>query len=221
MKKLTVVYCRVSSKNQSLERQEHGLSHSATILGGLKTQADRVYSEKVSGAVKFSERTEGKKLLDAVSNGEIGTIHFTELSRVGRNTIDVLTTMQFFAEHRVQVIIAKENIRLLTDAGEIDTVSNMIMTVLGCVAQMERQTIRERTKEGIAIARIKGKYLGRKVGTVESRDKFLSKPQSVKAMKLLRDNLSITHVSKILKASPITISKVRRMIVDKNGVFAP
>ena len=123
--------------------------------------------------------------------------------------------------HRGQYIIAKENIRLLTDAGEIDTVSNMIMTVLGCVAQMERQTIRERTKEGIALARIKGKYLGRKVGTVESRDKFLSKPQSVKAMKLLRDNLSVTHVSKILNASPITISKVRRMIVDKNGVFAP
>lgn len=203
-KKLTVSYSRVSSASQNLDRQTEGFS--------AKQQFDRTYVDKVSGIVPFAERPSGARLLDDCREGMIGEIHFHELSRLGRDTLDILATVQSFVKMGVQVIVAKEGIRLLDDNGKLNPTASIIIAVLSALAGIERQNIRERQLEGIAIAKAKGLYAGRRHGTRESPEKFLSKPRSQQILKLLSEDYPVCHVAKLLDVSHTTVTKVKRLM---------
>ena len=201
--KLVVCYSRVSSVSQNLDRQSEGFS--------AKQKFDRTYADKVSGIVPFAERPSGARLLDDCRKGLIGEVHFWELSRLGRDTLDILQTVRFFEEHQVQVRVLKEGITLLDANGKVSATATIIVAVLSALASIERQNIKERQLEGIALAKLKGRYVGRKHGTTESADKFLAKPKSKEIAKLLDADYPVAHIAKVLEVSTTTVVKVNKL----------
>ena len=202
-KNLIVCYSRVSSVGQNLDRQKEGFAATQKF--------DRTYTDKISGIVPFADRPNGSRLLDDCKNGIIDEVHFWELSRLGRDTFDVLSTIQFFVKAGIQVIIAKEGIRLLDLSGKLNPTASIIIAVMSALAGIERNNIRERQLEGIAIAKAQGRYVGRRHGTTEDAAKFLSKPKSLQIAKMLADDYPVIHVAKLLGVSTTTVVKVKRL----------
>ena len=203
-KKLVVSYERVSSVNQNLDRQTHGLNQIREF--------DRTYQDKVSGAICFSERPSGKRLMDDIAKGIIDTIYFWECSRLGRDVADIHNTLKYFIQHNVQVYIHKEGIRLLNDDGTPNQTAQLVLSVMAALSDIERQNIRERMMQGIALAKVQGKYIGRRKGTTEPIDKFLAKPKTKKIIEMMNEGYPKTHVARILGVSVNTITKVERAI---------
>ena len=213
MQKLTVSYARVSSLTQSTQRQIDGFASCTAILGDsgrLKQTFDRQYEDKCSGSIKFGERQGGKRLLDDCRKGMIREIHFWEISRLGRDALDIAHTINEFVELGIQVIIKKEGIQLLDEQGKVNATAQIIIAVLSVLSQIERVNILERQAEGIAAARARGAFIGRKAGTEESNEKFLGKSKSQKIMRFLREEKKITHVALLAGCSTATVYKVKR-----------
>ena len=89
----------------------------------------------------------------------------------------------------------------------------MIISILGVVGEMERNAIKERTREGITIAKLKGKFLGRAKGSTEDTLSFLSKPKNKKAVDLLKKGYTTTEVSKIVSLSYNSVSKISKLSI--------
>lgn len=201
--RLTVAYSRVSSVTQNLDRQTYGLESLRSF--------ERTYEDKVSGTVPFSERPAGRRLVNDVEKGMIGEVYVWEVSRIGRDLPDIHRTLQFFVERNVQVVIHKEGIKLLNDDGSVNATAQLVLSVMAALAQIERQNIRERMLQGVHLARLQGKYIGRRSGTKESAERFLKKPKSVRIVALLEEGYGVTHIAKILGVSTTTIGKVKRL----------
>jgi DNA invertase Pin-like site-specific DNA recombinase len=203
--KLVVQYTRVSTHQQSTLRQKG-------VGIGLKS-FQKVYEDKgVSGSIPFTERPQGRVLLEDARKGLIGEIHVVSVDRLGRNIQDIHHTIGLFTNLKVCIVIEKEGIRTLNQDGTRNHTGDMVLSVMACVAQMEKDIIVDRVKQGIAVARAVGRYSGRKKGTTESTYKFLNKPKSKKIVEMLDEGLyPISHISKILGVSRMSVYKVQRL----------
>jgi DNA invertase Pin-like site-specific DNA recombinase len=198
-----VGYVRVSTVDQKTDRQLVGLEDK-----GL----NHIYSDKVSGSVAFGDRPSGRRLLRDVEQGKIDEIHFWSVDRVGRDIKDITNVLHGFMERGVQVVIHKEGLRLLTPDGKPNPTSTLVLSVMTAIAQIERIAIRERAAEGLAVARAKGRLIGRKKGTTETRDKFLAKPKSMLIRRYLEKGHTIVETSKLAGCSTTTCVKVKRLM---------
>ncbi|HKM74153.1 MAG TPA: recombinase family protein, partial [Stellaceae bacterium] len=148
------LYCRVSTADQSCDRQERDLRAFAKRSG---FEIVGVYKEKASGAK--TDRIERKKVMALAQAREIDAILVTELSRWGRSTIDLVQTLQSLQAWDVSVFaVTGLQFDLSTPHGK------MIASVMAALAEFERDLIRERIKSGIAAAKARGKRLGRQPG---------------------------------------------------------
>lgn len=138
-----VGYVRVSSLDQNPERQ---LEH---------VQVDRVFTDKASG--KDTQRPELERLLGFVREGDTVVVH--SMDRLARNLDDLRRTVQTLSQRGVRVEFTKES---LTFTGEDSPMANLMLSVMGAFAEFERALIRERQREGIALAKKRGAYRGRK-----------------------------------------------------------
>ncbi|MGV8949430.1 MAG: recombinase family protein [Candidatus Paracaedibacter sp.] len=136
-------YVRVSSFEQNTDRQLEGI------------KADRIFIEKVSG--KDANRPQLKELLNYIRDGDTLIVH--SLDRLARNLDDLRRLVQTLTAKDVKVQFLKEN---LTFTGEDSPMSNLLLSVMGAFAEFERALIRERQLEGIALAKKRGAYKGRK-----------------------------------------------------------
>jgi DNA invertase Pin-like site-specific DNA recombinase len=136
-------YVRVSSYDQNPERQ---LEH---------LRADRVFTDKASG--KDAERPQLQALLQYARDGDTIVVH--SMDRLARNIDDLRRIVLEQARRGIKVEFVKEN---LSFTGEDSPMSNLMLSVLGAVAQFERDLIKERQREGIALAKQRGAYKGRK-----------------------------------------------------------
>lgn len=119
-------------------------------------------------------------VIDALRNGE-----FTELVLVvhslhspGRDLLDILQTIEVFNEEGVPIYLRSEGLRTLNADGKPNPTAKMVISILEAVAEIERAQIRERQMEGIAVAKAKSKYVGRRPESVEGRKSFLAKPRT-------------------------------------------
>lgn len=140
----TVAYVRVSSVMQNEARQLETLSG-----------ASRVFTDKVSG--KSTERPALAEMLAYVREGD--TVRVASLDRLARNMRDMLALVEALTDKGVTVEFVKEN---LTFNGQDSAMSKMLLGIFASISEWERATIRERQAEGIAIAKSKGVYKGRK-----------------------------------------------------------
>ena len=158
-------YARVSSLDQKTDLQ-------LTSIEGMKVLEDRC-----SGSIPFQDRPAGRMGVDTMNTGDLEELVVHSLDRLGRDLLDILKTIELFTEHGVPIVIQKEGLRTLDDDGNQNPTSRLVISVLGVVAEMERAQIRERQLEGIALAKARGAYVGRRPGSVEGRAKFLGKPR--------------------------------------------
>ena len=139
-----IAYIRVSTVEQNTDSQKALLE---------KYNIDMPFEEKVSGKNR-EDRTELKAMLNYVRKGD--TVYVKDLSRLARNTKDLLDIVALLEEKGVTLFSIKENIDTSTHIGKL------MLTFLGAIYQFERDNLLERQKDGIAIAKMKGKYKGRK-----------------------------------------------------------
>jgi len=177
-----------------------------------------LFDKGVSGKIPFSERTEGNKLTQLVNDGKVSEVVVEELSRLGRNTIDTLTTLKFFEDNGVNVVVkSMGNLQSMVNEKK-NPIWNLITSVMSSLYELERENILERTEMGRKMYVMNGGKLGRKVGTTENRSDFLKKEKTQKIVSLLEKGKSVRDISGRLGVSTKTVVKVRKYI-DTNGVL--
>lgn len=145
---MNVAYVRVSTVEQNEQRQIEALK---------KHQIEKWFTEKISG--KSMNRPKLKEMLEFVRSGDTVFIH--DFSRLARSTKDLLEIVEQLNEKGVHLVSNKENIDTSTPTGKL------MLTMIGAIAEFERQNLLERQREGIAIAKRDGKYRGRQVKKID------------------------------------------------------
>lgn len=202
-------YIRQSSKTQTNLRQLAKAHPDETL-----------FIDIISGSIPFTERPEGKKLIEAVEAGSISYLTFHDLSRAGRSTIDVLTTLSYFQNKGVIVKIENLGLESIVN-GKINPIFNLITTVLSEINSLERSTLLERQAEGIYQAKLRGAYTGRVKGTTDSPEVTLEKhKRTIRALKA-NPTLSLRDIAKLAsdadyKVSANTVKKVKAILNETN-----
>ncbi len=137
-------YIRVSTMDQNTDRQEVAFA---------ELKMDKIFIEKVSG--KDAKRTELNKMLDYVRENDV--VYIESISRLARSTRDLLSIVKQLEDKKVDLISLKENIDTTTPQGRF------VLTIFGALSELERENILQRQREGIEIAKNKGKKFGRPV----------------------------------------------------------
>ncbi len=185
----TFAYCRVSTTGQTTENQVQEIK-----AAGFDLQPQRIIEETISGSTSTSERAGFNKLLERMESGDVLVV--TKLDRLGRNAIDVQSTVELLENKGIRVhCLALGGVDLTSAAGK------MTMGVLAAVAQFERDLLIERTQAGLERAKAEGKILGRpKKATAEMVGSMKSqqKSQSQAATEL---GISLSTVKRLWNAS--------------------
>jgi DNA invertase Pin-like site-specific DNA recombinase len=143
MKGNKVGYIRVSSTDQNMARQLDSVN------------CDKIFTDKVSG--KSIERPGLKSMLEYIREGDEVIVH--SMDRLARNLDDLRKMVFDLTSKGISIKFIKENLTFTSDS---DPMSKLLLSVMGAVAEFERMIIKERQKEGIALAKSKGLYTGRK-----------------------------------------------------------
>jgi DNA invertase Pin-like site-specific DNA recombinase len=191
-------YIRVSTAEQNTERQQTN-----------SEKFESIYIDKISGAIPFFERPQGKKLTNDVINGKNDEVHISSIDRMGRNILDILTVSEFFNKNNVNLYVENIGMYSMVD-NKPNPIFKMIISVLGNVAEMERTNMLERQRQGIEIAKAKGKYTGRLYGSKMSDAEFLKKYRNV--MFEIKNGESLRRAAKLGEVSLGTAQKVKRLI---------
>lgn len=196
--KAAVIYARVNStgERQSTARQLADLTNYAN-LNGLSVVG--VYEEHISGAKRNEERAVLTECIDyAVTNG-VEVVLFSELSRCGRAVWEVLDTIRTLKDNGINAYFQKEGLSLFSANGKENPYLAVMVSVLGVCAQLERENITYRLNSGRAKYIADGGKLGRKFGSVKSKERkqeeYSKVIRSLKAGKSIRDTAAICGVS--------------------------
>ena len=171
-------YVRVSSLDQNQVRQ----------LDGIKL--DKVFTDKASG--KDTNRPALHALLDFVREGDTVVVH--SMDRLARNLDNLRYLVQSLTKKGIEVEFVKEH---LTFTGKDSPMAQLMLSVMGAFAEFERALIKEKQREGIAIAKQKGLYKGRK--------KFLSQAQVNEIKQKISEGLKKSHIAKSFNISRATL----------------
>ena len=204
-----VIFARVSTAIQEYDRQINELSALALSNGW---SIEGVFAEKISGARKNVERVELMKMVEFVEANNIDKVLVTELSRLGRNTLQVLEVIELLNGKGISLYIQNYGIETLTKDGEINPMSQFLITILSEVSRLERKTIRERVSSGYTNYRNQGGKVGRKEGYRKSDEQI--KEQYAKEIQLLKKGLSLRNIRAITTTSINTLRKLKTMIAS-------
>ena len=201
------IFARVSTNVQDYDRQVNELT---TLAHRNNWSIEAVFCEKISGAKKNTERKELSRMVEYVQAHNINKVAVTELSRLGRDTLQVLEVIEQFNKLGISLYIQNYGIETLTENGEVNPMSQFLITILAEVARMERKTIRERVESGYKNYRANGGKVGRKEGYRKSEADM--REQYAEEIRLLRKGISLRNISKITHTSINTIRKCQSLI---------
>ncbi|WP_050378000.1 recombinase family protein [Chryseobacterium sp. Hurlbut01] len=196
---MIVRYHRVSTHHQTAGRIETD-----------KKKYDKDFFEKISGKVDFKDRPKAKELIKLIEQKRVTELHIMELSRLGRNTSDILNTLEWLQKHEINVVIKNISLQTMRD-GKLDPISKLLTGILASIASLERDSIIERSKQGITAFLARGGVLGRKPGSTISDAQFMDKPTSKKCLELLKKGRTIRECAKICDLSTRTVQKVKKI----------
>ena len=202
---MKVKYCRVSTANQNLERQ---LSN--------EEEFKTVYVDVCSGATSFKDRKQASKLL---KNKDITHITISEITRLGRNMGNILETIEHFTSNNVNILIENLGLTTLLPNGKPNDTASLVINIMSSIGQYERALLKERTKQGIEIAKAKGRYKGRKRGANKDIETYKATyKKDIEAVKsLLHQNYNLSQISEELKIprSRLYTFKAKKLINTK------
>lgn len=193
-------YIRVSTDKQTVENQKFEIKGFCTGKG---IQIEKWISETISATKKLNDRKFGK-LMKKLEKGDIVVV--SEISRLGRNLMQIMSILNECMEKEVMVLTVKEGYELGNNIN-----SKVLAFAFGLSAEIERNLISQRTKEALARKKSEGVILGRPKGaSAFSSLKLFSKKEEV--IKMLGEGKSFSYIARKLKVHRITVAKfVRRM----------
>ena len=195
---MRVSYTRVSTPEQNDARQKTSL---------------KTYPDTCSGSIAFNKRPEATKLLRDIDNGLITEIEVHSIDRLGRNTLNIMETIQMLTEKGINVISTKEGLQTIVN-GKENPVAKMMIGILGTLAEFELTRIRERQSEGIAKAQERGSYKDNGGKPKESIEQFINKKANMKCYNLLKQRNSLRSSAKLSDVSLGTAQKISRYMTE-------
>ena len=200
---MKVFYSRISTTEQSDLRQ----------LKNTEKGFDYVLSDKCSGTIPIWDRPRGKQIKELIDEGKLKELHIHSIDRLGRNTIDVLSTYKELTDLNIRVVCRNPNLQNFNEDGTKDSFSEMMVSLLSIMSKFEKDMIDMRRTEGIERTKKlhPERYSGRKIGTKDSTKKFLQKPKSISILKDLDNGYGIREISKMRDCSFNTIYKVIKL----------
>ena len=188
----TFIYARVSTTEQDTESQIKEI-----IASGFDVESHRVIRESVSGSTPTADRKEFVRLLDKLEKGDVLVV--TKLDRLGRNAIDVSSTVSKLENIGVKVhCLQLGGIDLTSSAGK------MTMGIVNTMAEFERDLIIERTKMGLINAKEKGVILG--------RPPKLTNEDKVKIIAKLKEGVSVSSLAREFNVARPSIQRIKRTL---------
>jgi putative DNA-invertase from lambdoid prophage Rac len=193
----TFIYARVSTSEQHADNQVHEIE-----AAGFSVNERRIVTESISGSVAASERPQFARLLDRLEPDDVLIV--TKLDRLGRNAMDVRSTVERLAADGVRVhCLALGGVDLTSPAGK------MTMGVLTAVAEFERDLLIERTHAGMARARSEGKVMG--------RPPALTKERQAEVMQRLAMGVSVAQLARDYGTTRQSIMRIREKLGGARG----
>ena len=210
MKKVCLLL-RVSTNSQDYEYQRNTLTDICKRNGW---EVVHTVENKVSGAKKNEERQDITQLIDFVKNQEVDMVIATEVSRLGRNTLEALKTIEVLNEHKVNLYFANYSIETLLPDGSVNPIARLILTICLEISAYERNLIRYRMKAGYE------DYLKRRKENPELRlgrqgykkDEQSYRQDYAQELSLLRKGISLRNIRKITGTSVGTLQKIKKYI---------
>lgn len=200
MKKISILYTRVSTLDQRTDRQRIN-----------EKDYDLVVEDKCSGAIPFWERPGGKEILSYIEKGIVAKVSAITIDRLGRDMLDILNTLSYLNQKMIPVYFINQSLTTINEDGKENPITKLIISILATISEMERSQIRERQLEGVKLAKARGVYTGRKGGTKEDILKFLTKPKNKKAIEYLRRGMSNIEAAKLAGVHINTMTKIKKL----------
>ncbi|MCR4849382.1 MAG: recombinase family protein [Bacteroidales bacterium] len=205
-----VIYARVSSQTdrQDTARQVNDLKRFAL---GQNMEIVKTFEEHVSGAKKLEEREILTQCLEYCKGNSVNYLLISELSRLGRSTLQVLRSLEILHEAKVCVYIQNIGLYSLQPNGEVNPVASIMITILAEMSNIERSNIQYRLNSGRQQYINRGGKLGRKKGSVKTADQKREEYKEV--ISLLKRGYSIRNVARLTGFSIQTVQTIKNQFV--------
>ena len=201
-----VIYARVSSTNdrQSTDRQVADLNAYAEVNN---IKVVKTFEEHISGAKRNEERPVLCECLAYCIENKVDILLISELSRLGRNVDEVLANVKLCKDNHLNIYFQKENLSIFQPDGTKNPFLNIFISVLGTCAEMERENIKFRLNSGRQHYIENGGKLGRKEGSVKSKEQKEIEYKAV--LKELRKGTSVRRTAKLCDVSVSTVQRLK------------
>lgn len=205
--KTGVIYARVSSvgDRQNTERQVIDLREYANYA---KLEVKEVFEEHISGAKKNDEREGLQKAIAYCKENKIHTLLVSELSRIGRNAFEVLSTVKDLVDNGINLYMQKEQLNLLDEDGKPTMFAPIMIATLSTCAQLERESIKFRLNSGLRTYVARGGKVGRKRGSVKTMEQKENEYRDIIAY--LKKGYSIRITAKLTEKSMSTVQRLKK-----------
>ena len=210
MKTKAVIYARVSSSNdrQDTTRQIEDLRKYAVSQN---IEIVNVFQEHISGAKKNEERQVLTDCLEYCTQHSVDYLLLSELSRLGRSTLQVLRSLEILHEAKVSVYIQNLGLYTLQADGKVNPIVSMLTTLLAEMGNIERSNIQYRLNSGRANYIAKGGKLGRRKGSIKTEDR--KKEEYRDTIALLKKGYSIRNVAKLQGIGISTVQRIKNQFI--------
>lgn len=211
MKANAVIYARVSSVNdrQDTARQIQDLTRYANAQ---EIEVVSIFEEHISGAKKNEERQVLTDCLEYCTANPVNYLLLSELSRLGRSTLQVLRSLEILHEAKVSVYIQNLGLYTLQKDGKVNPIVSILITILAEMSNIERSNIVYRLNSGRANYIAKGGKLGRKVGSTKTEEKKREEYKEV--IQLLKKGYSIRNVAKLQGLGISTVQRIKNQFIS-------
>lgn len=213
MDKRIVIYCRVSSVQEGRQSYDRQVAELTEYANQHNYQLVKAFKEKVSGNKCNAQRPILMEMIDFVKNNNIQKVVCLEISRLGRNTLECLQCINILTENSVSLLIVNNGLETLNDKGEVNPVTQLILTIMLELGAMERKLIRERVESGYNHFRKNGGIVGRKQGYKKPIQEM--KEQYKEEIKMLEKGYSYQHISQITNTNKNTLTKLKRLFITE------
>lgn len=205
-----VIYTRTSSSGYQSNRQDttRQVEDLKAYANYSKYEVVKIYEEHLSGGKKNEERPMLLEALNYCKVNKVNIILVSELSRLGRNAFEVLSFVRELKDNNINIYLQKEQFSLFGSDGKPSLFAPIMLATLSTCAEMERDNITYRLNSGRAQYIKNGGRLGRKVGSIKSKEQ--KEKEYKEALSYLRKGFSISITSKITNVSVSTIQRLKK-----------
>ena len=211
METKAVIYARVSSESdrQDTSRQIEDLKRYANQQN---MEIVNIYEEHISGAKKNEERVVLSECLEYCRNNSVEYLLLSELSRLGRSTLQVLKSLEILHESNVSVYIQNLGLYTLQKDGKVNPIVSILITILAEMSNIERSNIEYRLNSGRKNYIMNGGKLGRKKGSIKTEEKM--KDEYKETIILLKKGYSIRNIAKLQGIGISTVQRIKNQFIN-------